>query len=74
MLQLRLWCKDTQTKGTHHFPWCGDDTYALGWGIIKPQAQWYRPKPFHSMVAVNTKNNLFAKGGFEPGMFVHRIL
>ena len=23
---------------TSHHPWCGDDAYALGWGVIKPQA------------------------------------
>ena len=27
-----------ETKRTHHRPWCGDDAYALGWGVIKPQA------------------------------------
>ena len=27
-----------ETKCTSHHPWCGDDTYALGRGVIKPQA------------------------------------
>ncbi len=27
-----------ETKRTHHRPWCGDDAYVLGWGVIKPQA------------------------------------
>ncbi len=21
----------------HEHPWCGDDVYALGWGILTPQ-------------------------------------
>jgi hypothetical protein len=27
-----------QTKRIHHRPWCGHDTYALDWGVIKPKA------------------------------------
>jgi hypothetical protein len=27
-----------KTKLTHHPPWCGDDAYVHGWGIIKTQA------------------------------------
>ena len=27
-----------KTKRTHHRPWCGDDDYVLGLGVIKPQA------------------------------------
>jgi hypothetical protein len=38
MLQLGLWCKDTQTKHKHLRPWCGDDAYALGWGVLTTQA------------------------------------
>jgi hypothetical protein len=38
VLQLGLWCKDTQTKRTHLCPWYGDDTYALGWGVLTTQA------------------------------------
>jgi hypothetical protein len=38
MLQLRLWCKDAQTKRTRLHPWCGDDTFALGWGVFTTQA------------------------------------
>jgi hypothetical protein len=37
LLLLRL--KDfDETKCTSHHPWCGDDAYALGRGVIKPQA------------------------------------
>ncbi len=28
----------SKTKRTCHHPWCGDDAYALDWGVIKPQA------------------------------------
>jgi hypothetical protein len=38
LLQLGLWRKDAQTKRMCHCPWFGDDAYALGWGVIKPQA------------------------------------
>jgi hypothetical protein len=38
MLQLGLWHEDAQTKRKRHCPWCGDNAYALGWGIIKQQA------------------------------------
>ena len=27
-----------ETKRTYQRPWCGDDAYVLGWGVIKPQA------------------------------------
>jgi hypothetical protein len=37
ILLVRL--KDfNKTKRTCHRLWCGDDAYALGWGVIKPQA------------------------------------
>jgi hypothetical protein len=37
ILLVRL--KDfNKTKRTHHLLWCGDDAYALSWGVIKPQA------------------------------------
>jgi hypothetical protein len=37
LLLVRL--KDIgKTKRTHHCPWCGDDAYVLGWGVIKPHA------------------------------------
>ncbi len=36
--QLLLRLKDfDETKRTSHHPWCGDDTYALAWGVIKPR-------------------------------------
>jgi hypothetical protein len=38
VLQLGLWREDTQTKCTCLCPWCGDDAYALGWGVLTPQA------------------------------------
>ncbi len=39
MAQLLLRLKDfDETKCTSHHLRCGDDTYALGWGVIKPQA------------------------------------
>jgi len=25
-------------KHIRHHPWCGDDAYALRWGVIMPQA------------------------------------
>ncbi len=28
----------SETKRTRHRTWCGDEAYALGWGVIKPQA------------------------------------
>jgi hypothetical protein len=32
----------------HHCPWCGDDAYVLGWGVIKPQAMvWAKTAPHH---------------------------
>jgi hypothetical protein len=38
--QLLLRLKDfDETKHTSHHPWCGDDAYALGRGVIKPQAK-----------------------------------
>jgi len=27
-----------KTKHMSHHPWYGDDAYAVGWGLIKPQA------------------------------------
>jgi hypothetical protein len=27
-----------ETKRTHHRSWYEDDAFALGWGVIKPQA------------------------------------
>jgi hypothetical protein len=41
MAQLLVGLKDFgETKCTSHHPWCGDYdyAYALGWGVIKPQA------------------------------------
>jgi hypothetical protein len=38
VLQLGLWCKDNQTKRMRLCPWCGDDAYALGWGVLTTQA------------------------------------
>ncbi len=38
MLKLRLWCKDAQTKCMRLRPWCGDDAYVLGWGVLTTQA------------------------------------
>ncbi len=38
MLQLRLWYEDAQTKRTCLPPWCVDDAYALGWGVLTTQA------------------------------------
>ncbi len=25
-----------KTKWTHHCPWCGDEAYVLGWGVLMP--------------------------------------
>jgi hypothetical protein len=25
-----------KTKRNHHFPWCGDDAYALTLGVVAP--------------------------------------
>jgi hypothetical protein len=37
--QLLLRLKDfDETRHTSHHTWCGDDAYALGQGVIKPQA------------------------------------
>ena len=37
--QLLLRLKDfDETKHRSHHLWCGDDAYALGRGVIKPQA------------------------------------
>jgi hypothetical protein len=33
-----LWMKWHQTKRISHHPWCGDDAYALGLGVLKPHA------------------------------------
>jgi hypothetical protein len=55
MLQLGLWCKDAQTKGTPLCPWCGDDAYALGWGVLTTQAMEGGPKPLRAMVAAKKK-------------------
>jgi hypothetical protein len=38
VLQLGLWCEDAQTKHIRLCPWCGDDAYALGWGVLTIQA------------------------------------
>ncbi len=38
VLQLGLWREDAQTKRTRLCPWCGDDAYVLGWGILTPKA------------------------------------
>ncbi len=38
MLQLGLWYEDAQTKRTRFCPWCGDDAYALSWGVLTTQA------------------------------------
>jgi hypothetical protein len=39
--QLLLRLNDfDETKHMSHRPWCGDDAYALGRGVIKPQAIW----------------------------------
>jgi hypothetical protein len=27
-----------QTNRIRHYPWCGHDAYALGWGVVMPQA------------------------------------
>jgi hypothetical protein len=73
MLQLGLWHEDTQTKHTPHRPWCGDNPYALGWSVIKPQAMLGAKVAPHHGCGEN-KNNLFAKGVFKPGPFECRIL
>ena len=39
MAQLLLHLNNfDETKRTSHHPWCGDDVYALGRGVITPQA------------------------------------
>ncbi len=38
MLQLGLWYEDARTKHTSLRPWCGDDAYKLGWGVLTTQA------------------------------------
>ena len=35
---LVRWWEDAQTKRKRHHPWCGDDAYALGWGVLASQA------------------------------------
>ena len=37
-LLVRLSERFDETKRTSHHPWCGDDAYVLGRGVIKPQA------------------------------------
>ncbi len=32
------WWEDAQTKHMRTCPWCGDDVYVLGWGVLTPQA------------------------------------
>ena len=46
---------------------CAGDTYALGWGILMPQAA-AGTKPLDAMVDINYVNNLFARGCFRPGL------
>jgi hypothetical protein len=38
LVDLGLWGEDTQTKRMCHCPQCWGDGYALGWGVLTPQA------------------------------------
>jgi hypothetical protein len=73
MLQLRLWCKDAQTKRTRLCPWCRDDAYALGWGVLTTQAMVGAKAALHHGCR-ETQKLFIRKGVFDPGMFVCRIL
>ena len=37
MRAIGLWWEDAQTKRMRLCPWCGDDAYALGLGVLEPQ-------------------------------------
>jgi hypothetical protein len=63
-----------QTKCICHCPWCGHDTYALGWGVIKPQAMVGAYAPPLTMVTPVFLNYYVAEGFFGPGMFLCRIM
>jgi hypothetical protein len=66
LLLVRL--KDfNETKHTRHHPWCGDDAYVLGWGVIKPQAM------VEAEVTPVFLNKCVAEGGFGPGTILRRI-
>ncbi len=39
------WHEVAQTKRTRTCPWCGDDAYALGWGVLTPQAMVRAMRP-----------------------------
>ena len=54
-------------------PWCGDDAYALGLGVLVPQGT-VGAKAACLMVDTKMSNNLFARGCLGPGMIVRGIL
>ncbi len=39
------WWEYAQTKRTRTRPWCGDDVYVLGWGVLTPQAMVQAMQP-----------------------------
>jgi hypothetical protein len=43
-----LWRELDQTKRMGHRPWCGDDAYALGLGVLKRHAMiWAKAARCH---------------------------
>ncbi len=62
-----------QTKHIHHHPWCGDNAYALGWGVIKPQAMVEAKVARHHVTPV-LLNNCVTEGGFGPSTILRRIM
>ncbi len=57
------WHEDAQTKRMCTRPWCGDDAYVLGWGVLTPQAVVRAMRP-DAMVDTSCLQIIYLQEGF----------
>ncbi len=57
------WWEDAQTKRTRTRPWCGDDVYVLGWGVLMPQVMVQAMRP-DAMVDTLCLQIIYSQEGF----------
>jgi hypothetical protein len=57
------WWEYAQTKRMRTRPWCGDDVYVLGWGVLTPQAMVQAMQP-DAMVDTLCSQIIYSQEGF----------
>ncbi len=57
------WWEYAQTKRTRTHPWCGDDVYVLGWGVLTLQVMVQAMRP-EAMVDTLYSQIIYSQEGF----------